>query len=407
MRLTWLLALRFLREGRMQSLLIVAGVGVGVGVIIFITALISGLQANLIGTTLGSQAHVVVRPPEQVSRRQRAAGPGGPVVLATIDKRPQRVRSIDRWQQVLTQVGATPGVVAVAPIVSGPAFAVRGDASRAILVRGSPLADLEPIIPFAENLVSGAARLHGNEAFVGVQLADELGLAPGDRVRFGLSVDAGEVFTVRGVFDLGNKDVNSRWVIVPLRAAQTLIGLPGGATEIAVAIDEVFAADQVAAAIHARTGLAADSWMARNAQLLVGLRSQSSSSTMIQVFVVLAVAMGIASVLIVSVVQKSREIGILRAVGVSRATVLGVFLFQGVVVGLLGAAIGAGLGGALALFFESLAVNPDGSARFPVALDLALFARTTGLAVLIGLASAALPARRAARLDPAVAIRHE
>lgn len=405
MPMEWLVALRFLREGRAQTLLIIAGVGVGVAVIIFLSALISGLQTSLIDQTLGSQAHIVVQPPEEIAQRLREPA-NGLNVLANVEKRPQRVRSIVRWQQQLAALRATPGVAAAAPLVSGPAFATRGSASRAVLVRGSDLALFEPIVHLADKLIAGQPALDGADALVGVQLAAELGLQVGDRVRLGSSVDAGEVFTVRGVFDLGNKEVNSRWVIVRLRAAQTLLDVVGGATELDVAVARVFDADTIADAIEAQTGLVAESWMERNAQLLVGLQSQSSSSLMIQVFVILAVAMGIASVLIVSVVQKSRDIGILRAIGTSRGRVLRVFLIQGGIVGAIGAAVGSVLGGALAMFFQKLAQGEGGS-RIPVDLTLELIGWTSALAVVVGIVAAALPARRAAQLDPAVAIRHD
>ena len=118
-----------------------------------------------------------------------------------------------------------------------------------------------------------------------------------------------------------------------------------------------------------------------------------------------AVALGIASVLIVSVVQKSRQIGILRAVGTSSRRILGVFLIQGGVLGLVGAFLGSGLGALLAKLFESLAREADGAPRFPVQLTPGLFAGATALATVIGLVAAVIPARRAARLDPATAIR--
>jgi len=402
----WFLAVRFLRDGRMQSLLIILGAGVGVGVIVFLVALINGLQASLIAQTLGSQAHVVMRAPEEIARPQLRST-DDLTVLARSDQPPQRVRSINRWQQQLEAIARTPGVVASAPVASGPAFAQRGGASRAVLVRGSDPQRLFGIIPIDRKLVAGEATLAGADALIGEALADDLGLGVGDKLRLTTAEDVSDVYTVRGVFDLGNKDVNARWVIVPLRAAQTLLGLEGGVTELDLAVAEVFDASDIAARLARDTGLTAESWMEVNEQLLTGLRSQSSSSLMIQVFVILAVAMGIASVLVVSVIQRSREIGILRAIGTSRARILRVFLIQGAIVGLLGAAFGSAIGGVLALFFEKLAALPDGTPRFPVQLDAALFAGTALMALVTGLAAAVLPARRAARLDPAVAIRGE
>src|SRR5512132_380966 len=123
-------------------------------------------------------------------------------------------------------------------------------------------------------------------------------------------------------------------------------------------------------------------------------------------FVIVAVALGIASVLVVSVVQESREIGILRAVGTSRARVMRIFLIQGGLVGLAGSAIGSALGAGLAVFFAGLARNADGSPIFPIDLSPALFLSAATIAIFTGLIAAVVPARRAARLDPASVIRH-
>jgi lipoprotein-releasing system permease protein len=106
------------------------------------------------------------------------------------------------------------------------------------------------------------------------------------------------------------------------------------------------------------------------------------------------------------VVQKAREIGILRATGTSTAKVMSVFLIQGGLLGLGGAVVGVGIGTGLALLFANLAQNPDGAPTFPVALTPALFARALLIAVAVGIVSAVLPARRAARMDPVDAIRN-
>jgi lipoprotein-releasing system permease protein len=106
------------------------------------------------------------------------------------------------------------------------------------------------------------------------------------------------------------------------------------------------------------------------------------------------------------VVQKSREIGILRAFGTTSRRVLWVFLIQGGVLGLVGSFLGSGLGALLAKFFEGVARGSDGTPSFPVTLDLALFASAIGLATAVGVLAAVIPARRAARIAPATAIRN-
>src|SRR5690606_11688102 len=124
------IALRFLRQGRTQSLLILVGISVGVAVIVFVTALISGLQANVIGRTLGTQAHIRVEAPPAVNRLARAGD--GVLQLVLEDPRPQSLRPTDNWLEVRDVLDRLPGITAVSPLVSGPAFGRRGDAVESV-----------------------------------------------------------------------------------------------------------------------------------------------------------------------------------------------------------------------------------------------------------------------------------
>jgi lipoprotein-releasing system permease protein len=146
--------------------------------------------------------------------------------------------------------------------------------------------------------------------------------------------------------------------------------------------------------------------MELNQQLLVGLRSQSASSWMIQALVVLAVALGIASVLGVSVIQKSREIGILKATGTSTGMVQRIFLLEGALVGAAGSVLGAGVGSVMAIAFAGLARAPTGEPLFPVDLTLGLYLGAAAVAIVTGTLAAWFPASRAARLEPAEVIRY-
>jgi len=403
-RFEWFVALRYLKEGRTQTALILGGTTVGVAVIVFLTALIGGLQKTLVELTLSSQAHVMIKRPERVVRVLPA--PAGEARAAAVEKAPERERSIEQWQQVLAAVRAAPEVLAAAPTAAGSAFATRGEVSKSVALRGVEPESFEAVILLRRKLVAGRFDPAGAQAVIGTELAADLGLALGDKLRVTTPRGRAEVVTVSGVFDLGNKEVNQRWVLVPLRAAQTLLDLSGGITTIEVKVREPFGAERVARELAARTGLVADSWMKANAQLLVGLQSQSSSSALIQVFVVLAVALGIASVLGVSVIQKSREIGILKAMGTSTGSVMGVFLAEGLLVGLAGSALGSLLGTGLCAFFASAVKNPYGDALFPMDLGPGLYAAASLVAVGTGLVAAVVPARHAARLDPAEVIRH-
>ncbi|HSN14462.1 MAG TPA: FtsX-like permease family protein [Anaeromyxobacteraceae bacterium] len=399
-----LVALRFLRAGRVQTALVLAGATMGVTVIVFITALIGGLQTTLVDKTLSSQPHVTLRRPERVARVLPPAP--GDALSAVVEKAPERTRSIEQWQRVLALVRATPGVLAAAPTAAGSAFASRAEVSKAVALRGLEEESFEEVIRIRRKITSGRFRVNGMECVVGSVLASDLGLSVGDKVRLSTPEGRSDVFTVSGIFDLGNQDVNQRWVLASLRAAQTLLDLEGGITTIEAKAEDPFRAEAIGAGLAARTGLRVDSWMKVNAQLLTALRSQNASAVMIESFVMIAVALGIASVLGVSVMQKSRQIGILKATGASTGAVLRVFLVEGALVGGLGSVTGCALGAAMSWAFAAFVKNPYGESLFPVELGPGVFAAASAVAVCTGVLAAAAPAFHAARLDPAVVIRH-
>ncbi len=397
------LALEFLREYRIQTALTIGAVAVGVAVMVFLSALIDGLQTSLIDRTLGAQAHVIVRPHEEEARPIAA---DDALRIRHIERPAQRTRSIAQWQRVERWMLADADVLATSPAATGDAFATQGAANRPVVVFGIEPEGFDRVIAVRDKITRGSYRLDGAEAVIGSELADDLGVDVGDRLRITTPRGNESLLTIRGVFDLGNQQVNQRWVLVPLRTGQALLELPGGANVVYVSVREIFAADRVAARIADATGLEAESWMAANQQLLIGLRSQSSSSYTIQFFVFLAVAIGIASVLVVTVVQRTREIGILRAMGTPRRRIALVFVIQGGLVGFVGSLVGAALGAGLSALFESLSQNPDGTPMFPIALTARLVVSASLLATVTGVLAALLPARQAARLDPVEAIRH-
>jgi lipoprotein-releasing system permease protein len=393
------IALKFLREGRVQTTLILVGIAVGVSVIVFTTALIVGLQDNIIGRTLGTQAHIRVLPPDEVNHVPPA--PPGTAQLLLEDKRPQRLRSVNNWQEVRGTLDGLTDVTAVSPVVSGPAFARRGDTVLSVALMGIDPVRYQRIIPLSKDIVSGQLRVGAGDAVIGKLLADDLGLRVGDKLRLQTGLGRVAVVSIAGIFELGVRELDQRFVYLDMKQTQSLLDLPGGVTVIDVTVREIFRADVVAARIAQLTGLKAESWMQTNAQLVNALTSQTLSTRMISFFVGLSVAFGIASVLSISIVQRTREIGILRAMGTRRAQMLQVFLIQGAVLGLVGSAIGAAAGYGLVWIF-----NTFGPGLFYIPVSPLLVPAAMALATVTGVISAAVPARRAARLDPVVAIRY-
>ena len=402
-RFEWIVALRFMREGQTQSLLIVFGVALGAGVIIFMSALLAGLQSNIVRRTLNFQAPISILPPEQVARPLRAGESAA--VAANVQPRSQQLRSVDQWQKVRVQVAKHPEVIGITPVVAGPGFAVRGEANKAVTIVGIEPESYFDVIALPEKIVAGTPHVGPLDVLIGIDLAKDLGADVGDKLRLATAGGTTSTFTIGGLFDFGNKGVNERNVYVAFRTAQNLLDLAGGASSLEVKVRDPFTAETVAQSIREGSDLKVDSWIRTNAQFFTAMAAQILANTLIRVFVGLTVALGIASVLVVSVVQKSKEIGILRAMGTGRAQVMRVFLIQGGVMGLTGALLGALLAWLFLLLWRTAATNPDGTPIFIVVIEPSLFGVALAGATLVGVLSAVIPARRAARLDPVVAIR--
>ncbi|AOW15266.1 hypothetical protein LPB72_13220 [Hydrogenophaga crassostreae] len=399
-----LVALRFLREGRMQSALILAGVTGGVAVIIFLTQLINQLQVTIIDRTLGSQAHIVITAPEEETARVLRSEPGE-ALAALVQPRAQRLRSVDQWERVAELAAGTPGVLAVSPVVSGPVFVARGNSNKSVVIMGVQPDNYRRVVDMDSKMTRGRFDVSGVNTLMGIELAKDLGVTLGDKVRVTSAVGRSESLTITGLFDTGNRDLNRRWMFVTLKLGQTLLDLSGGVSNIDLTVKDLFGANAVADGLRARTGLSVDSWMQTNSGLLNALSNQSASNNLIRSFVVIIVALGISSVLVVSVVQKQREIGILRAMGMGRKRIMSVFLLQGGLVGLVGSVLGALLAYSLLVVFSHVFKGADGMPMFPAELDPALVLMASVVACVVGVVAAAVPARSAARMDPVQAIR--
>ena len=407
MRFEWIVAWRFLREGGLQTALIVVGAALGISFIVFITGFLGELQRDIVQRTLGVQPHVTVKPLEEVARPLRPEGSqgGSPVVLSDIQPRGQRLRSIDQWQATVARLRENGDVRAISPLAAGPGLVTRGDSNKSLTIVGIMAEPYAAVTRLDQKLVAGTLRVDPGDVLLGRDLAEDLGVGIGDTVRLSTPGSTGDTYRVRGIFDLGAKNLNQLYAYVGLATAQALHALPGGVTSIEVTVGDLWDAERVAADLSRTIPHLVESWIRTNRQLMVALANQTLMTRMIRMTFGLVVAIGVASVLMVAVVQKTREIGILRAMGTSRRRVLRVFLLQGAIIGLIGSVLGCALGYGLARFMSGILTSADGTRLFTAQVDLPLYLYTTVGAIVLGVVAAMLPARRAARLDPAQAIR--
>ena len=384
MRLAFSIAKRFLQASKGQTLLIALGIAIGVSVQIFIGSLIQGLQVDLVNTTIGSQSQITITNPED-------------------DKR------IEAYEDIMLQVSQeNPQLTAVTAVTQGQALLTFDEDNYSVLVRGLDFETAEGIYKLSERLVEGSLPASELEILVGLDLAEDAGIELGDNVTF-LTDRAQETSaTVVGMFDLETAALNQSWIITSLPSAQTLFDAGNTATSIEMQLSDVFEADLVAQSIASNLsdGLSVTNWKAENAALLSGLSGQSISSTMIQVFVMISVLLGIASVLAITVIQKSRQIGILKAMGIRDSAASLIFLFQGLMLGIGGAILGILLGVGLAYAFTKFAIGPDGAPVVPLLINPGFIALSALFAITISTVASLVPARKSSKLNPMEVIRN-
>jgi len=385
MRLAFRIALRFLSSNKGQTILIALGIGIGISVQIFIGSLIQGLQISLVDATIGQASHITLQPSQK----------GEPInkyfdIEATIKE------NFDE-------------VTAISPTLSSGAFLLYGEAYEQILFRGFELDKANDIYTFDEALIEGVMPGEG-EVLLGSLLFKENNIKLKDTIEI-LTPDGNLTkVVVSGVFDLKVAAVNRSWVIGNLSLAQAIFKYEDDqVTAIEMQIIEPFEATEVAVSMTDQLNNSAvtfTNWKEANEQLLSGLSGQTSSSLIIQVFVVISVVLGIASVLAITVLQKSKQIGILKAMGINDKNASLVFLFQGFLLGIIGGIVGILLGLGLLWSFSTFALKADGTPVVPIYINMQFIALSGFIAVAASTAASIIPALKSKKLSPIEVIRN-
>jgi lipoprotein-releasing system permease protein len=419
------LALRYLRPKRtfvsVITLLSILGPILGVALLVIVNAIMSGFDRDIRDRILSMQAHLQVFP-------SRLYGQEGMPVIEKPD--------------TVIQAVATMGAKA-APLIEGPVLVQVRDRVTAKYLRGI-LPAKERVVSNLAQSVTGRFELKEGEALIGMELAKELNLKLGDRLLLhspakltrniewlpdgGVKVkDAGEVYlpeqvTIAGIFNMGVYEYDSGIIFVHLDRAADLFGLPWGcATSVQVRAPDPFKLDALNRQLQETfPTFRTLTWQEANRQLFGALRVEKNLMFFLLVFIVIVAAFGIAGTLITVVVQKTREIGILKAVGMSGGMVARIFLLQGIFIGVIGTILGTGLG-ALVVYYRNAIAGLLGAIMgvevFPKELyhltqipgqiipaDLAL---VMGASLLICVAGALIPALLASAQSPAAALRDE
>lgn len=383
------------------TLISVAGVAIGVAALVIAIALITGFQGDVQAKILGATSHVMV---------SDLSG-----------------RGLEGYEAMAAKVRALPGVESASAVVYGTVLITgRGESSGA-LVKGIDFDRERPGSPWLRTLeaghVPGPAAGSREGLLLGRELAVQLGAQVGDAVQIvTASTTLGptgllpkrKTFEVAGIFNTGLYEFDSSTALLAIGTAQRLFGLEGRASYIQVKLRDIFAAPEIGRRIMAELPpvVYITTWMELNKSLFSALKLEKNILFLTITLIVVVAALNIIATLILMVMEKTRDIGILMAIGATPAMINRIFFLQGALIGVVGTALGAGLGlgwCALANAFKLIRIPVDiyQISYVPFRMRPLDLAAIVGVTLLISFVSTLFPARRAAKVDPVVALKYE
>lgn len=379
MKLAFQIAKRFLLASKRQTLVIVLGIAVGVSVQVFIGALISGLQTSLVNTTIGSRSQITISLEDEY---------------------------ISDYQNLVTLIdNSSDNIKVISPTLTSNGSLINGDASESILLRGFDFSTADEIYKFEEKFISGSEFPNAlNEIALGLNLKENLGIDIGDDIEFLSGIYGNQTFKVVGFFDFGVNEINNTWVITGLDTVQNIIDEGNVVSNIEMQLNEVFDAEEVTK-LEIENEISDEfkitTWISENESLLSGLQGQSISSLMIQIFVIVSVVLGISSTLAITVLQKSKQLGILKAMGIQDGDASLIFLFEGMLLGVFGAILGILLGVGLLYAFTTFS-----GTDIPISINAGFLSLSAGIAIAASMIAALSPAIKSSKLSVIEVIRN-
>ena len=377
------IAIRFLKTGGTQNLLIIIGIAIAISIQIFVGLLINSLQKTLVDRTIGNSPQITI--------------------LSSTD-----INTIRDWDIIVRDLEEIDQLKATAVSATANAFIQDGGRNLPIIVRGFNFDDFDSIYNIRDSLYEGKPYKSVREVLIGKDLREELEADIGDKLVVKTPDGKEAYLTISGFYDLGVASINESWILANLDTTQRIFNFGSRITSIEVTVKDIFTADTTARDIENlldNDDIKVNNWKEQNVELLSGLEGQRMSSLVIQVVIIASVVIAISSVLAITVLQKSKEIGILKAMGIKDLAASLIFIYEGLLVGLLGATLGVILGLGLLYGFDASTTSADGMAIVDLYIENDFIITSWFIGVAASTIAGILPARKSLKLNPVEIIR--
>lgn len=370
------IAWRFLKDSKAQTFIIILGIAIGVSVQVFLGLLSKGLEVTLLDRIIGNSPHVTVYYSQ-----------GG----------------MEQWQDKKEKIKALDGdVKAVAPVAEHQVFISLKDMKEPARLRGFVPEEANSLYDLKDKIYEGKMIKEGNEALVGRELRERLDLKLRDKLNI-VTIDKKNIeLTVVGFYDLGSAGLNRYWIFTDLKTSQDLIGFGDKVTSIEVAVDNPYNADIFAKKVEENLknkDLMVENWKSENKLLVSGIIGQRVCTVIIQVFVLLAAVLSIISILGITVTQKYKQIGILKAMGVEDSSAASIFLIQAFILGVIATLFGVGLNIMYIKAFNKYIVS-EGKPLIDIVIDNRFIVMSCIIDIAASTLAAFVPAVKTYKLSP-------
>lgn len=404
------IATAHLRARKRQTMVSVLGVTLGVGVFIAIGGMMQGFQGYFRAQIIDTNPHILIsdeirRPAVQPLQTLR---PHDAVQIVRILPR-DPVRGISASGAILDALSTMPGVAA-APTLRGQMILRRAGRDYAVTALGIDITRELRVTNLKKDMVRGrleALAMQENGLVLGQSLARKMGADLGDTVIAATAVGGETGLRIVGMFNSGLEQQDLAIVYVPLARQQSMQARPRVVNEIHIRLDDIEQSIPIAQAIEGRWGYKTAPWEETYARILSVFKLQNAIIYGATGSILLVAGFGIFNIISTVVLEKGRDIAIMRSIGLAGRDIVAVFVIEGMIVGVLGVLAGWGVGFGIATFLRHLPAPgaEDPSQKLMVAQSLGLYTLASSIALITSIAAAWLPARKAAATDPLDVIR--